>query len=68
MDLLYGKSGFNEEAKYCLIRYSAMKHPSLAQFLIHPAPSTYAEPTKTLEDFFNGRNAFLAATGSEGSR
>ena len=66
MDSLYGKAGFNEEAKYGLLRNSAMKHPDLAQFVIYRAPSTYAEVKKTLEDFVSGRNAFLAAPKSEG--
>ena len=68
MDSLYGKAGFNEEANYGLLRNSAMKHPDMAQFVIYRAPSTYAELKKTLEDFVGGRNAFLAATDSEGSR
>ena len=67
MDSLYGNAGFNEEAKYGLLRNSAVKHPDLAQFVIYRAPSAYAELKKTLKDFVSGRNAFLAATGSEGS-
>lgn len=64
MEKLYEKAGFNEEAKYGLLRNAVMGHLEVAQFAILRSPTTYDELKKTVKDFAVGRDAFRAARAS----
>ena len=64
IDKLYKKAGFNDEAKYGLLRNAVVAHLDVAQFAIYRSPTTYEELMKTVKDFADGRDAFKAAKSS----
>ena len=61
MDKLYSKAGFNDEAKYGLLRNAVMEHLDVAQFAIYRSRKTYEGLKITVKDFSPGRDAFKAA-------
>ena len=63
-DRLYEKAGFNDEAKFGLLRNAVMEHLELAQFAIYRGAKTYKALFDAIMDFWSGRCAFQAAANS----
>lgn len=61
MDRLFEKAGFNEEAKFGLLRNSVADHSDLAQFVISRSPKSYQEVKKAISDFWFGLRAYQSA-------
>ena len=61
MKKLYRRAGFNNEAKYGLLRNAVMEPLDVAQVAIYRSPTTYEELRKTVKDFSAGRDAFKEA-------
>ena len=61
MEKLYRIAGFNNEAKYGLLRNAVMVHLDVAPFAIYRSPTAYEKLMKTVKYFSAGRGAFKAA-------
>ena len=63
-DRLYEKAGFNDEAKFGLLRNAVMENLELAQFAIYRGAKTYKDLFDAIIDFWSSRCAFQAAANS----
>lgn len=68
MDRCFEKAGFNNEAKFGLLRKAVMGHGALAQFAVYRGSTTYHELKKTVKDFVAGKKAFHSAQEDVQSR
>lgn len=64
LDRLYEKAGFNDEAKFGLLRNAVMEHLELAHFAIYRGAKKYKALLDTIIDFWSGRSSFKAAANS----
>lgn len=60
MEGCFDKASFNAEAKFGQLRNAVMAHVDLAQFVLYRAPTSYETLNRSVEDFLEGREAFLA--------
>ena len=64
----FEKASVNTEAKFGLLRSSAMEHTDVWQFVLYRSPTTYEGLKKTAKDFVTDRKAFLAARDAKKSQ
>lgn len=55
---LHGKAGFNDEAKFELLRNAVMEHLELAQVAIYRRAKTSKDLFRAIMDFWSGFCAF----------
>jgi len=58
IDSLYRDAGFNEKAKFGLLRRAVMPFRDLAQYCLIKGPSNYAEMKSAIDMYVKGREAF----------
>ena len=60
-DELYNKAGFNDEAKFGMLRSAVMRIPDLAAFAVYRSAKDYEELKTVIRDFESGLRAFRSA-------
>ena len=67
MERAFDKAGFNDTAKFGLLRKALAEFPEVLQFVIYRGASTYKELLKVVTEYETGRQTFFRQTGAAGS-
>lgn len=60
MEVKFISAGFNDEAKFGLLRNAIMRYQDVVQFALSRLPKPYAELKVVSKDFINGHAAFIS--------
>ena len=60
LDRCYQQAGFNEEAKFGLLRQSVKEHVQLADFTLYKGPETYEALKKVIRDYVRGTETYCS--------
>lgn len=60
MNVKFIKAGFNNKAKFRLLRNAVLQYPDIEQFDLFRSLKTYVDIKVELNDFDNGHSAFIS--------